>query len=67
MHTAWAGPWSCRTPTIYRIHAGVLRDVVTDNPLKGAKALLDLLRAESNWLVVRAGARGETPSIDANS
>ena len=35
-------------------------DVVTDNPLKGAKALLDLLRAESNWLVVRSGAtRGD--------
>lgn len=30
-------------------------DVVTDNPLKGAKALLDLLRAESNWVVVRSG------------
>ncbi len=35
-------------------------DVVTDNPLKGAKDLLGLLRAESNWRVISSGApRGD--------
>ena len=32
-------------------------DAVTETPLKGAKALLDLLRAESNWGVLKSGQR----------
>ena len=34
-------------------------DAVTETPLKGAKALLDLLRAESNWSVLTSGQREE--------
>ena len=34
-------------------------DAVTETPLKGAKALLDLLRAESNWSVLKSGQREE--------
>ena len=32
-------------------------DAVTETPLKGAKALLDLLGAESNWSVLKSGQR----------
>lgn len=32
-------------------------DAVTETPLKGAKALLDLLGAESNWRVLKSGQR----------
>lgn len=34
-------------------------DAVTETPLKGVKALLDLLGAESNWSVLKSGQRGE--------
>ena len=34
-------------------------DAVTETPLKGMKALLDLLGAESNWSVLKSGQRQE--------
>ena len=34
-------------------------DAVTETPLKGVKALLDLLGAESNWSVLKSGQREE--------
>ena len=34
-------------------------DAVTETPLKGVKALLDLLGAESNWSVLKSGQRQE--------
>ena len=36
-------------------------DAMEDAPAKAAKALRDLLRAEANWSVIKAGGRGEEP------
>ena len=36
-------------------------DEVVDLPLKGANALLDLLRAEGNWRVLKSGGKPEEP------
>lgn len=36
-------------------------DEVVDLPLKGANHLLDLLRAEGNWLVLKSGGKPEEP------
>lgn len=36
-------------------------DEVVELPLKGANSLLDLLRAEGNWLVLKSGGKPEEP------
>ena len=47
-----------------RLHQKMLEfyaDEVVDLPLKGANALLDLLRAEGNWRVLKSGSKPEEP------
>lgn len=38
-------------------------DAVEATPLKAANALLDLLRAEAHWRVIKSGGRGEEPFL----